>query len=375
MQENDILIIGAGVVGLAIAARIMKDNRSVYIVERHDAFGRETSSRNSEVMHAGIYYKTGSLKAKLCIEGNKKLYEICAKNRIPHKRIEKLIIATNVEEEADLEELFECGKNNGADDLRIISGQEAKKMEPNIKARSALYSPSTGIIDSHSFMKYLEQSFKSKGGEVAYNCDVVGLRKINAGYEVRVRDSSGEAFTFNSHLVVNSAGLEADAIAKLVGIDIQKHNYSLKYCKGQYFRVNNSRKSALIGKLIYPVPHEKITSLGVHATKDLTGGLRLGPDANYISRENINYDVDLSQRKVFLESASRFLPFLKEEDLVPDTAGIRPKLQGSGDNFRDFVIKEESGIGFPGLVNLIGIESPGLTSAPAIARYVESILR
>ncbi|MCK9614373.1 MAG: NAD(P)/FAD-dependent oxidoreductase [Candidatus Omnitrophica bacterium] len=376
MEKVDVVIVGAGIVGLTIGARLAKAGRSLYVIERHDSFGQEISSRNSEVIHAGIYYPSGSLKARLCVEGNKMLYEICSKNAIGHRRVEKLIVATNVkEEEKDLPKLLENGKRNGVLGLKIITKSEVAKIEPNIEARAALYSSSTGIIDTHNLMKYFEYKLKENKGEVTYNCNVVGLRKLPDGYEVTVKDTSGDIFNFHSQIVINSAGLESDSIAQMAGIDTKKQNYCLKYCKGQYFRVTNSRKHALVNRLIYPVPHERASGLGVHATKDLAGGLRLGPDAYYVDRNKFDYEVDISKRKAFCGAALKFLPFLEEEDLIPDTAGMRPKLQGENEDFRDFVIKEENCIGFPGFINLIGIESPGLTGSPAIAEYVEGLIK
>lgn len=375
MEKVDIVIIGAGVVGLAIGAKLAKLERSLYVIERHGSYGQETSSRNSEVIHAGIYYPTGTLKAQLCVKGNRMLYEICAKNNIGYRKIQKLIVATDAKEEKDLSKLLERGIKNGVSDLKILSKTEFKEVEPNIEGLAAIHSPSTGIIDTHSLMKYFEYCVKNDGGEVAYNCTVSGLKKVSSGYEVCVKDNSKDTFKFHTQVVINSAGLESDTIAQMLGIDTKKQNYCLKYCKGQYFRVVNSRKCSLTNRLIYPVPHEKITGLGVHVTKDLSGGMRLGPDAHYIERNNINYEVDVNQRNVFFTKALKLLPFLTEEDLIPDTAGIRPKLQGKDENFRDFVIREESDLGFPGFINLVGIESPGLTSAPAIAEYVAQIIK
>jgi len=375
MEKVDIVIIGAGVVGLAIASKLARKNRALYVIERHDSFGRETSSRNSEVIHAGIYYPQGSLKARLCVEGNRLLYDICEKYNIPHKRIGKFIVATNNIEEGELQKLFEKGSNNGVKDLRLISKGELEKFEPNVKAKCALYSQNTGIIDTHSLMKYFEKAAKELNTEIVYNCEVAGLDKLPDGYAVTTKDASGEIFKFKTKIIINSAGLNSDIIARMAGIDIEKENYRLKYCKGQYFRINSSQKCNLINRLIYPVPHEKITGLGVHATKDLQSSLRLGPDTHYVDRNNFNYDVNIADKEKFLEAALKFLPFLKAEDLIADTTGIRPKLQGEEEDFRDFVIKEESCLGFSGFINLIGIESPGLTSCPAIAKHVEELVK
>ncbi len=375
MERVDIVIIGAGVVGLSIAARLSQPEHTVYVLERHDSFSQEASSRNSEVIHSGLYYPRGSLKAKTCIEGNRMLYEICSRNGIAYQRTEKLIVATEEKEEEILIDLLRRGENNGVSGLRILSQAEIKKLEPNIRAIAALHSPSTGIINSHNLMRYFIQCLKERGGDIAYNSNVSALRKIPQGYEVTIKDNRGEEFKFQTRLVINCAGLESDHIAQMVGIDIEKEDYNLQYCKGQYFRVGNTKKCDLINRLIYPTPRMKGGILGIHATLDLGHGLRIGPDSHYIKRDELDYNVDISERRNFLHSVKKFLPFLEEKDLVPDTAGIRANLQGENEEFRDFIIKEESESGFPGFVNLIGIDSPGLTSAPAIAAYVESLVK
>lgn len=375
MEKADIVVIGAGVVGLAIAARLSKAKRALYVLERHNTFGQETSSRNSEVIHAGIYYPHGSLKAQLCVEGNRLLYEICAKNNIGHRRLGKLIVAQDIKEEQGLTKLLERGTKNGAQGLKILSKNEFKRLEPNVSGQAALHSPFTGIIDTHSLMKYFTQRVKDNQGDIAYGCNVITLKKLAHGYEVVVRDVSGGCFNFYARIVINSAGLDSDLVAQMAGVDIAQCNYCLKYCKGQYFRVTNLKKCALTDRLIYPVPQEKITSLGVHIAKDLCGSMRLGPDAHYIERNKVDYEVALSEKKNFLDSARKMLPFLENEDLIPDTSGIRPKLQGENEDFRDFVIKEETDLGLPGLINLIGIESPGLTACPAIAKYVDRFVK
>lgn len=375
MEKADIVIIGAGVVGLSVGAYLAQKYKSVYVLERHAGFGQEISSRNSEVIHAGIYYPKESLKAKLCVRGNRMLYDLCVKYYIPHKQIGKLIVATNKEEEQELAGIFKKGRDNGACGLRLLTKQEIKDFEPNITAMAALYSPTTGIIDSHALMQHFADIIKDNNGAVVYSSEVIAIVKASDGYELTINDAGRDMFKFKARIVVNSAGLEADHIAEIAGFDIKKQDYCLKYCKGQYFRVNNSRKCSLISRLIYPVPHEQAVGLGVHATKDLADGLRLGPDAHYIARDRVNYEVDMSCRKNFLNSASKFLPFLTEEDLSADTSGIRPKLQGENDDFRDFVIKEESDLGFSGFINLIGVESPGLTSALSIAEYVETLIK
>ena len=373
MEQVEITIIGAGIIGLSIAAELSKDSNSIFVLERNTSFGMEISSRNSEVIHAGIYYPKESLKAKTCLEGNRLLYEICENNNIPYKKTGKFIVAVSDSEINDLENLFKNAKVNGVSDVALISKHKIKQQEPNIEAKAAIFSASTGIVDSHSLMQYFLFRAKNNGAEISFKSEVKNIEKNPRGYKVTIVDSQGEPFSFSTNIVINCAGLESDNIAKCAGIDIEKQNYVLKYCKGQYFKVCD-RKSNLIQRLIYPVPHSDSAGLGIHVTPNLVGSLRLGPDDNYITRDRIDYDVDISDKDKFYQSVVKFLPFLELDDLTPDMSGVRPKLQGENEDFRDFVINEESNLGYPGFINLIGIESPGLTSAPAIAKYVKNIL-
>lgn len=370
LYEVDITIIGAGVIGLAIAAQVAGNNREVYVVEKNETFGKETSSRNSEVIHAGIYYPAGSLKAKACVEGNARLYQLCEEYGIGCRKVGKLIVATTVDEVSELEALLERGKGNGVKDLRMLSKEEIKKIEPNLEATAAMLSSSTGIIDSHALMRYFLHKAREKGAKIAFKSEVIGIERLPEGYEVTI-ESDLENFSFRTRSLINCAGLNSDKIAQLAGIDINKAGYKLLYCKGEYFSVGNGKRK-LIKKLIYPVPDPRITSAGIHATVDLDGKIRLGPNARYV--DEIDYRVDESQKHFFYQSVKRFLPSIECEDLEPEMAGIRPKLQGPGENFRDFVIKHEHEKGLAGFINLIGIESPGLTSSAAIAKYVESIV-
>lgn len=373
MDEIDILVIGAGVVGLAVAKELAKKERSLVVVEKARSFGQETSSRNSEVIHGGMYYPAQTLKAEMCIEGRQFLYELCQKNNIPHKKIGKLIVATEKEETPSLEKLFIQGKDNGVGNLRIIGQEELYSLEPNVKGIAALYSPETGIIDSHRLMQYFLETAQNNGAMIVFNSKVSGIEKIPNGYKVLIKDSK-EVTVLKTQVVINCAGLDADLIAEMAGIDIKQYKYELYYCKGEYFRVKGN-KSGLIKRLIYPVPKPKSGGLGIHATLDLAGSLRLGPDDAYLDSRNKDYSVDTSKRAVFYNSAKKFMPSLEEEDIFSDTAGIRPKLQSRNENFRDFVIREESDKGLAGFINLIGIESPGLTASPAIAKRVNNIVR
>ena len=367
--EVDVAIIGAGVVGLAIAAELSRRQRSIFVLEKNLAFGLETSSRNSEVIHAGIYYPEGSLKARLCLEGNRLLYEFCQKYEIAHRRLGKIIIATDKDEVSKLEELYRQGLRNGVNDLRLLSRKEVKELEPNVEATAGMLSPSTGIIDSHSLMRALHGLAREQGADFVFDTEVTGIEKTGDKYRVEIQDREGTS-SFATHVLINSAGLNSDTIARLAGIDIDRAGYRLHYCKGEYFSLN-SPDGAPVSRLVYPLP--ELAGKGIHVTLNMDGQVRLGPNTHYVDEPD--YQVDETQKEAFYRSVKKFLPRLRIEHLEPDFAGVRPKLQGPEDAFRDFVITDESARGLPGLINLIGIESPGLTAAPAIARYVTEIVR
>ena len=364
LAEIDVAIIGAGVIGLAAAREIAQGKKGVFVFEKNRTFGLETSSRNSEVIHAGIYYPEDSLKAKLCVEGKNLLYKLCDRYNIAYKKSGKIIVAADKNEINWLEELYEQGRKNNVADLVLLSRTELKKLEPNIEARAGLLSPSSGILDSHTLLKFLYSQSREKGAEFVFGTEVIGIKRAGTKYKIQIRDRDGIS-AFSAHIVVNCAGLNSDRIAQLAGIDIAKAGYRLHYCKGEYFSLDSKYKN-LVSRLIYPAPEQ--AGHGIHWRQALDGRVLLGPNAYYI--EAIDYAVDDTQKQAFYNSAKRFLPFVELEDLVPESAGIRPKLQGPGEAFRDFVIAHEEKAGFPGLINLIGIESPGLTASLAIARYV-----
>lgn len=361
-MDSDITIIGAGVIGLAIAAELADKKSNIIILEKNETHGMEISSRNSEVIHAGIYYPPDSMKAKFCVQGRQQLYETCMKHNIPHLKIGKLIIAISDKEMETLEQLGQAAKKNGVT-VTLIDKKQVNALEPHVNAVGALYSPETGIINAHALMNYYHRSAKMKGAETVYKTKVTGIEKLACGYRVTTLNGDGDQFEFDTEKLVNAAGLHSDEIAAMVGGAYKHH-----YCKGDYFSIKNVKKGT-VNRLVYPVPEKDHVGLGVHLTLDLSGRMKLGPDATYINRVE-EYKVDGSKREQFYESAVRFLPFIQKEDIVPEMSGIRPKLQGPGEGFRDFVISED----FPGFVNLVGIESPGLTAAPAIARYVSNIL-
>ena len=371
MIHVDITIVGAGVVGLAVACALAEKGRSIVVLEKESGPGKETSSRNSEVIHAGIYYPTGSLKARLCIEGAHSLYAFCERHTIPFQRIGKVIVATSPIEEPAIEGLCRQGTENGAQGLTMITRNDLRKREPYITGVSALYSPRTGIIDSHRLIKTLEALALSQGCTVLYNSRLAGLDFTQEGFLCTVEAQPTQRYTFITRSLINSGGLHADIIASMAGIDVTTAGYRIYPVKGQYFRIRG-RKQGLVNGLVYPSPEKGLTGLGIHVTKDLSGSVRLGPDARYVDK--IDYDVDPTHAKDFLASARRLLPMLDEEDLIPDMAGIRPKIQPPGSVVRDFVIRHEADRGLTGLINLIGIESPGLTSCLAIGEMVKGLM-
>jgi len=368
-ESVDVTIIGAGVVGLAIAEALATKNRQVVVLEKNDSFGQETSSRNSEVIHAGIYYPKEFLKSRLCLQGNRLLYAWCKKHDVPHRRIGKLIVATNEEECNDLERIKIIAQDNGVEKLEHWGQSQLKSKEPEVKALTALFSPSTGIIDTHRLMQTLLMSAEGKDAIITYRSEVTAINLNGAAWDLEI--NNGE-YRISTKTIVNSAGLHADRIAALAGIDIDTAGYRLKPCKGNYFTATPAPK---INHLIYPVPVKNNVGLGIHATLDLSGRVRFGPDSQYISDDQpLDYTVDEALKLSFHESIRKYLPAVSIDALSPDMCGIRPKIQWPGDPPMDFIIREESDRGLPGLVNLIGIESPGLTACLAIGEYVRGKL-
>jgi L-2-hydroxyglutarate oxidase LhgO len=366
MDSLNITVIGAGVVGLSLADELSAHYKRVLLIEKNDGFGQETSSRNSEVIHAGIYYPHGFLKASLCTEGNRLLYDLCRKRNIPHKRTGKLIVAVNDEECERLENIKKHAEGNGVSDLTLLGKKQALTLEPEVSARAAIHSPSTGIIDSHSLMRSFCINAEMNGAVMAFHSKVTAIRAKDGMYEL---ETNGGEYRFRTRVIINSAGLYSDSIAAMAGIDIDRHGYRLKYCKGNYFSASPAPK---LNHLVYPVPPENTESLGIHATLDLGNRVKFGPDSQYT--DEIEYSIDEGRRESFYQSIVNYLPGIKPEYLHPDMCGIRPKLQGPGEAYRDFIIKDERDIGYPGLINLIGIESPGLTSCVAIARLVKALV-
>ncbi len=370
MADAASTVIGGGVIGLAIAAELAPRYSPLLLLERNARYGQETSSRNSEVIHAGIYYPPGSLKAVLCVEGRELLYRLCESEGVPHRKITKIITSVRPEENEELESLYRRGKANGAP-LELLSASEVHAMEPNIVSCGGVYSPQTGIVSAHGLMDCLARSATRGGATLQMNCLVTGIARHSDGYEIEINER-GVRSTFTTEIVINAAGLESDTVAGFAGIDPDKEGYRLTYSKGCYFALPPSYRN-IVSRLVYPVPTKDF--LGVHVVLDLGGRLKFGPDVEYLTSRSIDYRVAEERRDAFAASARRILPSLNGEDFTPDISGVRPRLQKETESFRDFVIREESSRGLPGFVNLIGIESPGLTASLAIARHVGRLLR
>ncbi len=367
IEEVDCIVIGAGVIGLACARALSLKGLEVVILESHEGIGMETSSRHSEVIHAGIYYPAGTNKAKWCVQGKQQLYAYCDTNHIPYKRIGKLIVAINEHELTTLEDINTKAKGNGVHDLQFLSAQEVHALEPNVKAVGALFSPSTGIIDSHAYMLSLLGQAQANGAMLAVNSVVQGgvINDDNIILRVTV---GVEAMQLSSKLVINCAGLYASRVAQsIVGIPIAQIPETY-FRKGDYFTYS---KRNLFTHLIYPVP--VAGGLGTHSTMDLAGQVRFGPDVEWI--EQINYDVDANKRHEFSESIARFYPSVQTELLQAGYAGIRPTLADRQGGFRDFCIQRHAlGNDQICMIGLYGIESPGLTSSLAIADAVAALV-
>ncbi|MEX0941764.1 MAG: NAD(P)/FAD-dependent oxidoreductase [Pseudomonadales bacterium] len=364
MDKLDTCIIGAGVVGLAIGRALAQAGLEVVVVDRDSRIGQGISSRNSEVIHAGIYYPERSLKARFCVAGKKLLYDYCLDHPVGYARCGKLIVATNVDEEGELEQIRERARTNGVDDLEFWSAKRLQSEEPAVRAISGLFSPSTGIVSSHELMQSFLGDIERKGGTFAGETVIAKINRHKGLFVIGAR-VRGERYSFAARRVVNAAGLGAQELARQCDF-LDSHTIPpLYYCKGNYFTLPGNSP---FRHLIYPVPEKSGAGLGVHATIDLGGQVRFGPDVEYVETED--YTVSIDRLEQYYEAVRRYFPGLLDGQLEPGYVGIRPKLQGPKDPPRDFVIQCEEDHGVPGYVQLFGIESPGLTSSMAIADHV-----
>jgi L-2-hydroxyglutarate oxidase LhgO len=360
MERVDAVVIGAGVVGLALARHLAMLGREVVLLEAEDRIGTGISSRNSEVIHAGIYYPKDSLKARLCVAGNRALYAFCTDHGVHHRRCSKLIVATDASQVAPLHQLRGRAETNGVADLLWLEAAEARALEPRIHCHAALLSPSTGILDSHGLMRALCIEAEAHGAAVVLRSPVQGGRSLRGGLEIDV--GGDEPMTLLADQVFNCAGLGALALARTFeGIRLEAlPPLPKQFAKGSYFGLSGP---APFSRLVYPVPAQG--GLGVHLTLDLAGQVRFGPDVEWVDRED--YDVDPRRADSFYAEVRKYWPELPDDALQPAYAGIRPKLHGPGETAPDFLIQREDAHGLPGLVNLFGIESPGLTACLTLA--------
>jgi L-2-hydroxyglutarate oxidase LhgO len=358
MDKVDCVVIGAGVIGLAIARRLAQAGREVVVLEAAEGIGTVTSSRNSEVIHAGIYYPAGSLMARMCVSGKQKLYEYCREHGVPYRNCGKLIVATTPKETEKLQSIRAHAEANGVLDMQMLSGEAARALEPALNCDAALLSPSTGIVDSHAYMLALRGDAEDAGAAFAFHTPLLAARAVDGRIEL---DAGGETpMNLACDLLVNAAGLSAPAVARGIDgmpIDLIPHAY---LAKGNYFSCS---VRAPFSHLIYPVPEPG--GLGVHLTLDLAGQARFGPDVEWVDR--IDYAVDPARAERFYPAIRRYWPTLPDGALMPSYSGIRPKIVPPAVASQDFLIQGPKDHGVAGLINLFGIESPGLTSSLAIA--------
>lgn len=359
------VVVGAGVIGLAVARALALAGREVVVLERHRAIGTETSSRNSEVIHAGIYYPAGSLRARLCVEGRRLLYEYLGMRGLPHRRCGKFIVASDEAQAGELAGIAARARANGVEDLREISAAEAVAAEPALRASAALVSPSTGILDAHAYMLSLQGELEDHGGTIAFAAPLMRAQAGPQGFRLHVGGAT--PMVLDARVLVNCAGLHAPALARAIeGLD-GAHVPAEYFAKGNYFTLAGR---APFSRLIYPVPEK--AGLGVHLTLDMGGQARFGPDVEWVTPggDEIDYTVDAGRGEAFYAAIRRYWPGLPDGALTPAYAGMRPKIHGPGEPAADFMISGPQAHGLAGLVNLFGIESPGLTSSLAIAGEV-----
>lgn len=366
--DIDIAIIGAGVIGLAVACEVSQENRSVLIIEKNDSFGRETSSRNSGVIHSSILNPRGSWNAKLCFEGNPLLYEFAQRYNIDHRKTGKLLVAVKAGEVSALEALYE--RRAEGIEMQLLSQKEMHKLEPEVNGQAGIFLTSAGVIDPYRLMQGYLGLARLKGAQIVMKSAVTGLEKMQDGYNLRIQESDCVS-ELKSRIVINCAGLNSDKIAALAGIDILKEGYKQFNFKGEFYNISSEKTRNIRSRLIYPM-NSGDGLVRIHTVLDLDGRVRLGP--NFYPFEGIDYSIDDSGKQLFYEGARRLLPHIGYEDIEPESTGIMPRTYSKDQKFKDFIIRHESNRGLAGLINLVGIESPGLTASLAIGRYVKAIV-
>jgi L-2-hydroxyglutarate oxidase LhgO len=366
--EADAVVIGAGAIGLACARALALKGREVVVLEAADAIATETSSRNSEVIHAGLYYPTGSLKAQLCVAGRRKLYEYCKARGIEAHRCGKLVVAVDDEEAAATPALLQRALDNGVEDIRLVNGVEARRLEPalSLEIRAAIHSEASGLFDSHAYFLALQGEFEDRGGNIAFDSPAIRGTVTKTGIQVETGGPNPTRMAARS--VINSAGHHALPVARLIEGGPHYPKLKMHWVKGSYFTASGR---AAFARLIYPMHSQ--ASQGLHLAIDLGGRTRLGPDAEWLpdsAKPPFDYEVDPARAAHFYREVRRYWPGLKDGALSPDYSGVRPKIVGKGEPSADFLIDGPASHGVPGLVNLIGLESPGLTSSLAIGEKV-----
>jgi glycerol-3-phosphate dehydrogenase len=370
MDQANILIIGGGVVGCAVAQAVSQRWQDVFLVEQYPKVGMATSTRNSGVNHSGIYYPKNSLKARLCVEGNKLLYEFCERHKVPYRHCGKLVVAADAHEEEQLVALRKRGEDNGVEGLSFIDAAEIRKREPHIKGHSAMVVPSTGIVSAEELVHAFARLAENQGANIVNHAKVTSLEPNGKTIRVNLRigdEEDSQTESIEARCVINAAGLYSDEVAAMLG----NNSWKIYPVRGEYCEVRGPRAS-LINNLVYPLPHADGLSLGVHFTKTLWGTFLLGPTATYVDRKD-NYEKDRLPIAAFAESAKHLLPEIEEADLHLGYSGLRPKLvPPTGHGIADFVITRDPNV--QNAIQLVGIESPGLTAAPAIAQYVAGLV-
>lgn len=373
MPDLDVTVVGGGIVGCAVAAQAAEAGFSTALLECGAVLGGGITSRNSGVVHGGMYYPAGSLKARFCVEGRRLLKTFCQRHDVGYRECGKLVVAVDAAEIAELRRLLALGRTNGVEDLCLLDAREVAEMEPAVRADAALWSPRTAIVDAEGAARAFARAAQLAGAHIMTEAACVGLQRVGDGWIVQAEPPVGgtrDRWRHESRWVVNAAGLYSDRVAALAGIDIDRRGWRLRWVKGNYFSLG-PRHEGLVSRLVYPVPPADRSSLGVHLCLDLSSRLKLGPDVELPSGPNEeNYTVDPQRLEAFYQGARRFLPFLERGDLAPDMCGLRPRpSRWWAEGWSDFVVVREQG-DLEGLINLVGIESPGLTAAPAIARQV-----
>jgi len=366
--DADIIVIGAGVIGLAVAATLARAHRETFILEKNETFGKETSSRNSGTIHTGIMSPSGSFNAKLCLAGNPLIYEICEKYSVNYRKTGKLIVACNDSEVIALEALYKR-KVEGIE-MKLISKNELQELEPEVNGEAALLLPEAGVIDAWGLMSCFLGIAVEKGSHLVCNTEVIGIDKAGEAYRVHYGDSNGVS-SIKTRVIINCAGLNSDTVAAMAGIDISKKGFHHSFFKGEYYSVCSGKARRMKKRLVYPVPRSGGVT-GIHSVLDVDGRVRLGPD--FYQVDKIDYSIGDFRKKIFYKSVKKLFPFIDLDDIEPESAGIMPRIYSEKEKFIEFRIRNENEKGLNGFINLEGIGSPGLTASPAIARHVSKLV-